>query len=140
MNTSIKLLSVALLLGAAAFVGCKKDDDKNQSPATKIAGTYLVYDTTFVDQSNPTCAGMGNQTETFGITITENGENKVNVEGYKYPGTTVASVTNTALVITGELGQAYNIVATISGDKIYFSYSNGGYCHPTGRSTAVKQE
>jgi len=139
MKTFTKLFIGAALL-STAFVGCKDKEIDEVTPASKIAGNYLVKDTIFWNENDPICTGFSDETEIFAITIEEVDENTVTMTGYKHPTSTTVNVTNTSMAITDELGQAYNITASISGNTIRFAYTNGSQCHTSGRSTAIKQE
>lgn len=139
MRTTTILLSVFATL-LLALSGCKKDD--SSTTVDSIVGNYLVNDTT---SSLTGCDGgpAGDvDYDSYGIVISKKNDNTVTISSFNHCSNSFdASVSETSIIAleSEPCDPIGNVVGTISGNKIRFTYKFYTICEFNVRGTAVKQ-
>lgn len=137
-KSTILFSAIAALL--IALGGCKKDDSSNT--VDSVVGNYLVNDTT---SSLTGCDGgpAGDvDYDSYGIVITKKNDNTVTISSFNGCNNSFdASVSETGIVAlqSSSCGSVSNIIGSIAGNKIYFTYKFYTICEFNVRGTAVKQ-
>lgn len=137
-KTTILFSAFAALL--LALSGCKKDD--SSATVDSIVGNYLVNDTT---SSLAGCDGgpAGDvDYDSYGIVISKKNDNMVTISSFNHCSSSFdASVSETSIIaLESEPCSAIeNVVGSISGNKIRFTYKFYTICEFNVRGTAVKQ-
>lgn len=139
MKKQLLYLIVSFICFGVFFAtSCKKNKKDDLTPAGKLEGTYLAYDTTYYKfipgQTQPSCPDP--DAKTYPVFITENTENTIHIVGlYQNSDTLNATVSGNFIIISG--GDTGEII----GDKIFIETGYGvPFCEPNINIWLVRQQ
>lgn len=140
MKLSAIICSVSIT--AVVLLGSCKKENGGDVTADDIVGNYLVSDTT--SSLNGCDGGPAGDVDfdSYAVVITKKDDNTVTVSAFNHcTGSFDASISGESLValLNEPCTDVKNVVGTISGNKIYFTYKFYTICEFNCRATAVKQ-